>query len=142
MVGKVVRALGIIAGLWVAGLGAADLALLLFGTPGKAVVEFGVRSYGSRNPYYTDYYSFETPDGKTYKGTGKVPPGLRHLGTLPIKYLSFAPSINAEANSYSLVMYGLLWLSLGALIVWLSAGKRKKAAATVKKSRQPVSPRS
>lgn len=129
LMGNLFRTLGILAGLALGGFGLSDFALLLIGTDARASVDFNVRSATARNPYSTVYYSFDTPDGSKYKGNGSLPAGSLASAALPIRYLGFAPSVNAIANVYSLALYGFLWLVAGALLVWLSSKKSPRSAS-------------
>jgi hypothetical protein len=129
LMGNLFRTLGILAGLALAGVGLSDFALLLIGTDARASVDFSVRAATARNPYSTVYYSFETADGSKYKGNGSLPAGSPSAGALPIRYLGFVPSVNAIANVYSLTLYGALWLTAGALLVWLSSKKSPRSAS-------------
>jgi hypothetical protein len=77
-------------------------------------------------------YSFTTPDGAVFRGSGRVP--ISHLGReLPVRYLPAAPSSNRpRAETFAdrvwelalVVAFGLLALGVGVRQVATRSGRR------------------
>jgi hypothetical protein len=97
---------------WLLWNGGKNLLLLAVGESGAGVTEYSVASRGARNRTYEVHYVL-VQEGREYRGSGPasraVPAGAR----VPVRFLAFAPSVNAADSGGALVLWTVLWLVPG-----------------------------
>jgi hypothetical protein len=129
-------------GAYLAFRGVEDFALLLFGniTDAKILrvstesVRVGKRGRGIK---YQAKYEFVAEDGKTYGGFGE-PDGQSRPErgyTMPVRYLSFSPSVNAPRDD--VVGTGVFLTLIGVFLSLIVLGAWRKKISAVQAAAAP-----
>lgn len=113
--GKAIAALG---AAWLLWNGGKDFLLLAAGTQKQAVVEYSVSSWGARNRVYETHYWFQA-EGREWRGSGSATRRLPAGAEVRIRYLSWAPAVNAAGSPGVLIFWGGLQSAGGVLALLL-----------------------